>query len=121
MGSKLSTKAQLQLGVLEEARRKVDRIYALVEQMAGARVGQEGLMPPIGRAATELARLLMNNGLGVMADTSNQIAMLAKRGGSVQTKTRGFREMVNSIKAAIDTRAKVIVAEDGREQGEGAG
>src|SRR4026207_2218145 len=108
MGSKLSIKAQLQVGVLEEAKRKADRIHALIEQMIGARVGQEGLLQPIGRAAVDLQRLLMNNGLGVMADASNQIAMLAKRGGSIQTKTRSFRELVNSIKSAIDTRTKVV-------------
>jgi hypothetical protein len=56
--------------------------------------------------------MLMNKGYGVMADTANQMSMLAKRGGSANTKTRGLRELMNSIRAAMDTNIKIIIAEE---------
>jgi len=69
-------------------------------------------MGPIGRTATDVNHMLMNAGYGVMADTANQIVMLAKRGGSKNTKSRGLREMVNSIRAAMETSINVIIAEE---------
>ena len=118
MVGKLSIAAQQQMVFFDEAKTKVDRLHSLIEQMVVAKVGQNELMAPIGRTATDVARVFMNGGYGVMADSANQIAMNAKRGGSLQMKIRSFRELVNSIKAAVDTRIKMIIAEEGRAQDE---
>ncbi|MSR05722.1 MAG: hypothetical protein EXR93_01425 [Gemmatimonadetes bacterium] len=90
------------------------RLHALIEQMAAAKVGQAELNGPISRTATDVQRLFMNAGYGVMADSANQIVMNAKRGGGVPMKIRTYRELVNSIKAAMETRIKVMLAEDKR-------
>lgn len=112
MAGKLSIKAQHALAFFDEVRVKTDRLYALVEQYAAARSNQDQFLGPIGRTAVDVNRMFMNAGYGVMADTANQIAMLAKRGGGQNTKSRGFREMVNSIRSAMETNVKVIIAEE---------
>lgn len=114
MAGKLSIAAQQEMVFFEEAKKKIDHLHALIEQMAAAKIGQVELMGPIGRAATDVQRVLMNGGYGVMADSANQITMNAKRGGGMNMKIRAFRELVNSIKAAMDTRIKVMIAEDKR-------
>ena len=109
---KLSAGAQLKLEALTEARRKYDRIYSLVEQYGAAKVGEDQLMSALSRAAADVRRLCMNNGYGVMADHSNQIAMLAKRGVGKQVKLRTFREAIASVRAAIEHTEKMIVDEE---------
>ena len=112
VGFKLSAMAQLKLDVLTEGRRKYDRIHSLVEQYGAANSGEDALMRALSRAAADVARLFMNNGYGIMADHSNQIAMLAKRGVGKQLKLRTFREATASVRAAMDHTEKMIVDEE---------
>ena len=112
VGLKLSAKAQLTIDMLQSARRKFDRIHSLVEQYAGMKKGDEAMMGPLSRTATEVARMFMNNGYGIMADHSNQIAMMAKRGVGKVTKLRTFRESVASVRAAMDHAEKMAIEED---------
>src|SRR3954463_6211600 len=112
MAGKMSIGAQQTIAFFDEARGKVDRLYSLIEQYAGAKANQDQYLGPITRTAVDVNRLFMNKGYGVMADTANQIAMLSKRGGTPSTKARGFRELVNSIRAAMDTNIKIIIAEE---------
>ncbi len=116
-GIKLSAKAQLKIDVLTEARRKFDRIHALVEQYAGTSRGEDAFLSPLARTATDVARLFMNNGYGIMADQANQIAMLAKRGAGKQTKLRTFRELIASVRQAMDHAEKMIIEEEKAEHG----
>ncbi|MDH3495514.1 MAG: hypothetical protein OER21_02010 [Gemmatimonadota bacterium] len=105
---KLSTQAQQELEVLTQARRKVDRLHSLVEQYAAMKKGQDAYAALIARAATELGRLLLLNGMGVMADSANQLAMLAKRGGATQGKIRGLREYVANLRPAVERAEKAV-------------
>lgn len=112
VGMKLSAGAQLKIDVLTQARRKYDRIHGLVEQYAGTAKGDDAFLGPITRTATEVARLLMQNGYGIMADHSNQIGMMAKRGTGKQTKVRTFRELISSVRQALDHAEKMIIEEE---------
>lgn len=116
MGSKLSAKAQLKLDTLTEARRKWERVYGLVEQYGGARTGDDTLLSQLSRTAADVSRLFMNNGYGIMADHANQVAMMAKGSAGKQTKLRTMRELIGSVKAAIEHAEKMIVTEDKEEE-----
>lgn len=118
VGVKLSAKAQLKIDMFQTARRKYERIYSLVEQYAGLRKGEDAMMGPIARTATEVARMFMNNGYGIMADQTNQISMLAKRAVPKANRLRTFRELVSSVRAAMDHAEKMIIEEDKAEHAE---
>ena len=120
VGVKLSAKAQLKLDMFMIARRKYDRIHSLVEQYAGLKKGDEAMMGPLSRTATEVARMFMNNGYGIMADQTNQIGMLAKRAVPKPSRLRSFRELVASVRAAMDHAEKMIIEEDKAEHAEPA-
>lgn len=121
VGKKLSASGLLKVEALTQGKRKLDRIHSLVEQYASMKKGQDAFAGMIARAATETGRLFMNNGYGVMADTANQIAMLAKRGGATASKFRGLREFVASLRQAMERAEKQIYAEEpgGGEAGKG--
>jgi hypothetical protein len=112
MAGKMSIGALQTIAFFDEVRVKVDRLYALIEQYAGAKANQDSFMGPIGRTAIDVNHMCMNKGYGVLADTANQIAMLSKRGGSQNTKSRGLREMISSIRSAMETNIKIIIAEE---------
>jgi len=116
MAGKMSIQAQQTLAFFDEVKVKVDRLHSLVEQYAAAKSQPEQLLGPIGRTATDVNRLFMNKGYGVMADSANQIGMAAKRGGAQNSKSRTLRELINSIRAAIDTNIKIIIAEEAHKE-----
>ena len=121
MGSKLSSKALRKLEALEEATRKWDRVHSLVEKTAGARTGQDMFLSQISRAAADVNRLFMNNGLGPLADTANQLSMLVRRGGSMQSKVRSMREMVVSVRGGIERARKAVLRDEAQRSAEGDG
>lgn len=114
MADKMSAGAQQGLEVLVQARRKLDRLNLLVEQYSQARAGasQDGFGPMISRTALELGRLLLQNGMGPLADQANQLGMLARRGGGPVLKLRGMRDYVAQMRPGLDRAEKSIIAKD---------
>ncbi len=121
--AKLSSKALRKLDALEEATRKWSRVHSLVEKVAVARTGQDMFLSQISRAAADVNRLFMNNGLGPLADTANQLKLLVRRSGTLQSKVRSMREMVVSVRGGIErARRSVLTAEaQASREGDGAG
>ena len=111
MASKLSAKAQQRLSALEEAKRKLDRVYSMIEQYAST--GQEHLTGSIRRTGAEVGRLFMNNGFGVMADHANQLGMAARRGGATQAKFRMLRETLAGLRGEMERAERAVVSGDG--------
>lgn len=112
VGKKLSSGAQLKMDMLVLVRRKWDRVYGLVEQYGAARSGEDAFLSQIARASADVSRMFMNNGMGVMADTANQMAMLAKRGSGKPMKHRAMRDYVVSLRQAMDRAEKQIIDGD---------
>ena len=119
VGKKLSSQAQLKMDVVTEVRRKWGRVYGLVEQYGNAKTAEDTYLSQIARAATDVSRILMNNGYGVMADTANQMAMMAKRASGKQTKIRSMREFVVSLRQAMERAEKMIIDGEKEVSGEG--
>ena len=117
MAKKLSSKAMRKLDTLTEARRKWDRVHSLVEQTASQKTGQDMYLSQIKRAAEDVGRVFMNGGYGPLADGAKEMALLVKRGGSLQTRIRGMREIVGTVHNGIE-RAEKAVMDDDKEQPE---
>ena len=109
MAGKISPKVQEKMDMLEEGMRKASRIYSLIEQYAAAKNGHDSLASMIRNASTDVSRLFMTAGLGVLADGANQIAMLVKRGGPTPSKFRAMRELIGTLRAGIDRASKAVL------------
>lgn len=99
---KINPKEVMKMEILEDSMRKVARISSLTEQYAVARSGQDQFLMSIIRAASFLQRTLMTNGFGTMAESANQIAMVARRGGTPPTKARNLREHLVNLNSAVE-------------------
>ena len=107
MAKKLSAMALQAMTALEEGQRKIDRIHGLIEQYASTK--QDYFTGMIARASADVGRLFMNNKFGVMADHANQLGMLAKRGGSAQSKFSALRETLGSLRGEMERKKKAIL------------
>ena len=115
MATKLSSNAMKKLETLAEARRKWDRVRSLVEQVASQKTGQDMYLTQIKRAAEDVARVFMNGGYGPLAGTASDMALLVKRGGTLQTKLGAMRECVGSVLGGIERAEKSVM--DSEKQG----
>ena len=112
MAGKLSAKAQRELAALEEARRKWDRVHSLVEKAGSERSGQGLVFRQIRRASEDVGRIFINNGFTALAEATKRMALLTRRGASVQTKVRGMREIVGVVGTSIERTAKALKDKD---------
>ena len=63
----------------------------------------------IARASADVGRLFADNKFGVMSDHANQIGILAKRGGSAQSKFTALRETLGSLRSEMERKRKAIL------------
>jgi hypothetical protein len=101
MAVKLSSRQQAQLAYLQTLPPKFQRIHSVIEQMAALQADDV--------TARGLARLLDdikgNAGalsLSGLADTAGLMGTMARRGGGLQVKVRGLRELLGSLKINYD-------------------
>jgi hypothetical protein len=97
MALKLSSRQQTQLAYLQTLPPKFQRIFSVIEQMSALQADDV--------TVRGLARLLDdikgNSGalsLGGLADTAGLMGTMARRGGGLQVKVRGLRELLGSLK-----------------------
>jgi hypothetical protein len=101
MALKLSSRQQAQLAYLELLPPKFQRIYSVVEQMAGPIV-DAAILRGLGRILDEIKGNSASLGLGSLADTAGRMGMLIRSGGGLPTKVRGLRELQGSLKINYD-------------------
>lgn len=122
MAQNLSAGAQQALEVIAQSRRKLDRIHGLIEQYAVAKgPTQDHLAGMIARAALDVGRGLLQQGMGVLADHANQLGMLARRGGGPSSKLRGMREYLAQLRPGLERAERSVHERDAAEQGERGG
>ena len=116
MGSKLSSKALKKLAALEEAKRKWDRVHALVEQAATQPASLDVLLRGCRHASEDVSRIFSNSGFGPLADAADGLRLVMRRAGAFSTKLGAMREVVGSVYTGIE-RAVRAVHDDERKTG----
>jgi hypothetical protein len=101
MVPKLSSRQQAQLAYLELLAPKLQRIYSLVEQMAGPKV-DEAILRGLGRLFDDIKGNAAALSLAGLADTAGRMGMLVRGGGGMPLKVRGLRELHSSLKVNYD-------------------
>jgi len=94
---KLSSRQQAQLAFLQTLPPKFQRIHAVVEQMASMHA-DDTVVRGFIRGLDEIKAGASALSLTSLSDTAGLMATVARRGGGLQMKVRGLRELLGSLK-----------------------
>jgi hypothetical protein len=97
MAVKLSSRQQAQLAYLQTLPPKFGRIHAVIEEMASLRA-DEAVVRGFCRLLDEIKGNAAALSLTGLADTTGLMSTMARRGGGLQMKVRGLRELQGSLK-----------------------
>jgi hypothetical protein len=97
MAGKLTSRQQAQLSYLQTMPPKFQRIHSVIEEMSGLRADES-----VVRGLARLLDGIKGNASGLsltgLADTAGLMATMTRRGGGLQMKVRGLRELLGSLK-----------------------
>lgn len=99
--NRLSSRQQAQLAWLETLPPKFARIKNTIEQMATLHA-DETTVRGLGRTLDEMRANAQAFSMGGLADTCGIMATLTRRGGGLQMKVRGLRELLQSLHVHYD-------------------
>ena len=97
MAAKLSSRQLAQLAFLQTLPAKFGRIHNVVEEMAGLRADDvvvRGLARLLDQMKAEAGGLSLTG----ISETAGIMGTMARRGGGLQMKVRGLRELASSLK-----------------------
>lgn len=105
MGQKLSSKQQAHLAFLETVPLKIERVKRVIEEMGSLRADEQ-TVKGMCRMLDELKSTASQLSLASLADTLGHMSNLARRGGGLQLRVRGLRELLGSLKANYDAELR---------------
>lgn len=97
MAVKLSSRQQAQLAFLQTLPPKFQRIQVIIEEMAVLRADDQ-VVRGLSRMLDEIKANAGSLSITGMADTAGLMATMSRRGGGMQLKVRGLRELLGSLK-----------------------
>ncbi len=97
MAVKLTSRQQAQLTFLQTLPPKFQRVHAVIEEMAGLRA-DDLVVRGLARLLDEIKANAAALSLTGLADTAGLMATMTRRGGGLQMKVRGLRELLGSLK-----------------------
>ena len=119
MALKLTSRQQAQLAYLQTLPPRFQKIHATIELMAVMQADDVVVRQMI-RSLEEIKSGAGQLSISGVADSAGNMAMLARRGGGLQMKVRGLRELLGSLKVNYEGALKAVttpVAEDAPEAG----
>jgi hypothetical protein len=102
MPPKLSSRQQAQLIFLGELPPKFQRIHRVIEQMASLQA-DETVTRGLGRLLDEIKAKAGALSLNGLAETAGIMGTMLRRGGGLQFRVRGLREMLGSLKTNYES------------------
>jgi hypothetical protein len=101
MPPKLSSRQQAQLVFLEQLPPKFQRMHSIIEQMTSLRV-DDTILRGFGRLLDEIKGKATALSLNSLAETAGLMGTMLRRGGGLQFRVRGLRELLGSLKNNYD-------------------
>jgi hypothetical protein len=105
MVPKLSAKQQSQLNFLQLLPPKLHRIQSVIEQMNSPTLDEtavRGMIRVLDEMKAGASQLSMNG----LAEALGAMGSMARRGGGMQVKIRGLRDLLGSVKSNHDMAMK---------------
>jgi hypothetical protein len=115
MPPKLSSRQQAQLAFLEQLPPKFQRIHSVIEQMTTLRV-DETILRGFGRLLDEIKGNASALSLSGLAETAGIMGTMLRRGGGLQFRVRGLRELLGSLKSNYDAALRAATTPEGPEE-----
>lgn len=97
MAVKLTSRQQAQLAYLQTLPPKFQRIHSVVEEMSALRA-DDSVVRGLARLPDEIKGNASALSLTGLADTAGIMGTMTRRGGGLQMKVRGLRELLGSLK-----------------------
>lgn len=97
MADKLSSRQQAQLAYLQSLPPRFGRIHSVIEEMAGLKA-DDAVVRGLGRLLDRIKGESSALSLGGISQTSGLMSTMTRRGGSLQVRVRGLRELLGSLK-----------------------
>jgi hypothetical protein len=115
MPRKLSSRQQAQLAFLEQLPPKFQRMHNLIEQMASLRV-DDAILRGFARLLDEIKGNAGALSLSGLAETAGIMGTMLRRGGGLQFKVRGLRELLTSLKSNYDAALREATTPQGPQE-----
>ena len=119
MALQLSARQQSQVAFLERLPPKIQRVNALVEQLGFGTADETALRSMI-RMLDEMKAGASQLSIGGLAEALGAMAATARRGGGLQVKVRGLKDLMGGVRTNYEIglrKATTPTAEAGGETG----
>jgi hypothetical protein len=116
MADKLSSRQQAQLAYLQSLPPRFGRIHSVIEEMAGLKADDvvvRGLGRLLDRIKSESSAL----SLGGISQTAGLMGTMTRRGGSLQVRVRGLRELLGSLKINYEAALRSATTPESDQEG----
>ncbi len=111
MALKLSSRQQAQLAFLQTLPPKFDRIHSVIEAMSALHA-DDVMVRSLGRLLDGIKGNAQAMSLPGLAETCGLMSTMSRRGGGLQMKVRGLRELLGSLKINYDAALKAAATPD---------
>ena len=112
MALKLSSRQQAQLAYLQTLPPKFQRIFSVIEQMAALQA-DEVTVRGLARLLDDIKGNAGALSLGGVAETAGIMGTMARRGGGLQVRVRGLRELLGSLKINYEAALRQATTPEG--------
>ncbi len=120
MAVKLTSRQQAQLAYLQTLPPKLQRIHSVIEQMASLKA-DEAIVRGLSRLLDEIKANSASLSLNGLAETAGLMGTMSRRGGGLQVKVRGLRELLGSLKINYEASLRSATKPESSEQSSGEG
>ena len=117
MALKLTSRQQAQLAYLQLLPPKIARIRSVIEQM-GALQADEHTVRGLGRLLDEIKAHAQSLSMNGIAESCGLMGTMSRRGGGLQVKVRGLRELLGSLQINYDAAVKAASTPEREPAGE---
>ncbi len=116
-GRKLSSKAEEEVGFMEQLLARCDALARPIEEYATAKKNADQYGQQVVRALQEMRQHAMMKNLGPVADAAGGLSVQCSRGSPLM-RTRTMREGMVAFKQLIERTMKAMIDADQRQQHE---
>ena len=111
MTRKLTSRQQAQLAFLETVPPTLDRIRRVVEALAISQA-DEVMLRQMARLLDEIKAGAQAQGFAMVSEAAGLMSSLSRRGGGLQMKVRGLRELLSSLSTNFEGAMRQATAEE---------